>query len=111
MPAESISQNNPEFTEKVNKLSQDTISYLTEEGFKVEPTDASFLRQILIPNLLAKNPNMNFLSSLTEIFENFFLLMYGVNVSEYFKTSKSVEEDKKRKKDLYEYVQTKLRRE
>lgn len=54
---------------------------------------------------------MNFLSSLTEIFENFFLLMYGVNVSEYFKTSKSVEEDKKRKKDLYEYVQTKLRRE
>jgi hypothetical protein len=111
MPTESISQNNIKLEEKINKWSQDFVSYLVNDGFEVTPADASFLRQILIPSLLAQNPNRGFLATLPEIFEKFFLLLYGINTFEYFQNSQSTEEDEKRKKGLYEYVQTKIRRE
>lgn len=109
------------YEEKVKKWYQEILADLRRNGFEPSPAEAVFLRQTIrecfdendrieqIDKETGKE-SMDYLFTYPEIFERFFLHYYGVNVSEYLRGIKP-EYQKQAKRDLYKYLQEKLRKD
>jgi hypothetical protein len=109
------------YEEKVKQWYQEILKDLCRNGFEPTPAEAVFLRQT-IRECFDENDrteqweketgkeSMDYLWTYPEIFERFFLHYYGVNVSEYLRGI-NPEYQQQAKKDLYRYVQEKLRKD
>ena len=121
---ESGPQSNIKFEEKVKKWYQEVLTELEDDNFKVTPAESVFLRQT-IRDVFNENDKImedceksgkktwDAMATYPEIFDRFFWHFYGINLPEYYKSVgiETPEDIKKATKDLYKYVQEKLRKD
>jgi len=118
---ETLSLGNDENEQKFNGRYQNILYHLREYGFEPTPAEASCLRQLARECIdedikddkfieESGRENMDGILVSTEIIKRFFWHYYGVNLNEYFMGAKK-EDLAKTRRDLYKYVQEKLRPE
>lgn len=114
-------QDNVEFEEEVKKWYQEILADLKSGGFEITPTEAVFLRKtirdvfnqnerIIKDSKKSGKKSMDVMFAYPEIFSRFFSQLYGIDLHAYYKNIKP-EDSKKATRDLYEYVQEKLRKD
>ncbi len=100
---------------------QEVLLSLRTDGFEPTPAEAVFLRQVIrdcfeennkIINAYKKNKkeSMDALQTFYEIFERFFIQYYGVSPHNFLEIIRR-EDKKNAEKDLYKYIQEKLRKD
>ncbi|MDD2656197.1 MAG: hypothetical protein PHQ18_01355 [Patescibacteria group bacterium] len=109
------------FEQNVMEWYREVLEHLRRDGFEPTPAEATFLRKI-IRKLFDEHDEITKKEQKTgkhimekpwtypEIFERFFQQYYGVDVSEFLTNTKE-EYREQAKKDLFRYVQEKLRKD
>lgn len=107
--------------ERVKQWYQDTLDILRRDGFRPTPAESVYLRQVIKECLdeddrterIEKETgavSMDVIFTHPEIFKRFFINYYGINITQCLGDVKP-EHYQQAKRDLYEYIQEKLRKD
>lgn len=124
MSLENKPQVNLEFEERVKKMYLETLSDLKSWDFEVTPAESVFLRQT-VRDVLENNDQIKDgdiesgkgMLSMTqgsfEVIRRFLWHYHGIDIDYYENSDKSlsIDDDIKQRKDLYRYIQEKIRKD